>query len=242
MKVEIWSDFMCPFCYIGKCKFEAALEQFSNQSHVEVVYRSFELDPNAPRDVNHDVHQMLSSKYGMSREQAISMNADVARQAKAAGLTFNFDTMILTNSFDAHRLAHFAAGHGKMREMTDRLLAAGFTDSKHIGDHEVLADLAAEVGLDRNEAAKVLAGQDFATEVRADEQEAAALGIRGVPYFVINRKYGVSGAQASEVFLGALQKAWDEEQPLTLLNDPNPTTADAACADGLCTPDPNTKK
>ncbi|NOU94639.1 thioredoxin domain-containing protein [Paenibacillus sp. LMG 31456] len=238
MKVEIWSDIMCPFCYIGKRKFEAALEQFSNKSNVEVVYRSFELDPNSPRDVNHDVHQMLSSKYGMSREQAISMNADVARQASAVGLTFNFDSMILTNTFDAHRLAHYAAQHGKMHEMTERLLHAYFTESKHIGDHEVLADLAAEVGLDKIEAAKVLASQDYAKEVRADEQEASTLGIRGVPYFVINRKYAISGAQPSEVFLGALQKAWDEDQPLIVLGESNSPTADAACADGVCTPNP----
>ncbi|MFD0682220.1 MULTISPECIES: DsbA family oxidoreductase [unclassified Paenibacillus] len=238
MKIEIWSDIMCPFCYIGKRKFEAALEQFSNKSNVEVVYRSFELDPNSKRDVDHDVHQMLSSKYGMSREQAISMNGDVARQASAVGLTFNFDSMILTNTFDAHRLIHYAAQHGKMHEMTERLLHAYFTESKHIGDHEVLADLAAEVGLDRNEASKTLAGQDYAKEVRADEQEASTLGIRGVPYFVINRKYAISGAQSSEVFLGALQKAWDEDQPLIVLNDSGSGTADAACVDGVCTPEP----
>ncbi|MCR8634764.1 DsbA family oxidoreductase [Paenibacillus radicis (ex Xue et al. 2023)] len=238
MKIEIWSDIMCPFCYIGKRKFEAALEQFSNKSNVEVVYRSFELDPNSKRDEDHDAHQMLSSKYGMSREQAISMNGDVARQASAVGLTFNFDSMILTNTFDAHRLIHYAAQHGKMHEMTERLLHAYFTESKHVGDHEVLADLAAEIGLDRNEASKALAGQDFAKEVRADEQEAATLGIRGVPYFVINRKYAISGAQSSEVFLGALQKAWDEDQPLIVLNDPGCGTADAACVDGVCTPKP----
>lgn len=236
MKVEIWSDVACPFCYIGKRRFEAALEQFSNKNDIDVVYRSFELDPNAKRDVDYDVHDMLSSKYGMSRERAIAMNDDVTGQAGALGLMYHLDTLILTNTFDAHRLTHFASRHGKMHEMAERLFQAYFTDSKHIGDHETLAALAAEVGLDENEAAKMLAGDEYSKEVRADEQEGASIGIRGVPFFVINRKYAISGAQPSEVFLEALQKAWDEDRPLTLLNDPNNTAEDAACADGACTP------
>ncbi len=142
----------------------------------------------------------------------------------------------MTNTFDAHRLSHFADRYGKMGEMTERLLKAYFTESKHIGDHETLASLAAEVGLDKSEAAKMLAGDDYSKEVRADEQEAGKLGIRGVPFFVINRKYAISGAQSSEVFLEALQKAWDEEKPLVLLNDSSSYAADAACADGVCTP------
>jgi predicted DsbA family dithiol-disulfide isomerase len=210
MKVEIWSDVMCPFCYIGKRRFEAALQQFPNKDDIEVVYRSFELDPNAKRDVNQDVHDMLASKYGMSREEAKAKNDEVAGQAKDLGLTYNFDNMILTNTFDSHRLMHFAASYGKMQEMTERLFKAYFTDSKHIGDHETLAALAAEVGLDKNEAAKMLAGDEYTKEVRADEHEAGQLGIRGVPFFVINRKYAISGAQPVEVFLEALQKAWDE--------------------------------
>jgi predicted DsbA family dithiol-disulfide isomerase len=236
MKVEIWSDFVCPFCYIGKRRFEEALEQFPNKNDVEIVYRSFELDPNAQRDADHDLHDMLASKYGMSRERAIAMNNDVSGQAKSVGLTFNFKTMILTNSFDAHRLAHFAGHHGRMRDMTEKLLKAYFTDSKHLGDHEVLAALAAEVGLDQNEAAQMLAGEAYTKEVRGDEREAAQLGVRGVPFFVINRKYAISGAQSSETFLGALHKAWNEDRPLTVLNDPNSNAANAACADGVCTP------
>jgi predicted DsbA family dithiol-disulfide isomerase len=212
MKVEIWSDVMCPFCYIGKRRFEAALQQFPNKDDIEVVYRSFELDPNAKRDVNQDVHDMLASKYGMSREEAKAKNDEVAGQAKDLGLTYNFDNMILTNTFDSHRLMHFAASYGKMQEMTERLFKAYFTDSKHIGDHETLAALAAEVGLDKNEAAKMLAGDEYTKEVRADETEAGQLGIRGVPFFVINRKYAISGAQPVEVFLEALQKAWDEHK------------------------------
>jgi predicted DsbA family dithiol-disulfide isomerase len=237
MKVEIWSDFVCPFCYIGKRRFEAALEAFSNKNDIEVVYRSFELDPNAKKDVNHDIHQMLASKYGMSREKAKAMNDDLTGQATAVGLTYHFDTMILTNTFDAHRLAHFAAGAGKMHEMTERLLKAYFTESKHIGDHETLANLAAEVGLNKDEAAQILAGEGFTSEVRADEQKAVSLGIRGVPFFVIDSKYAVSGAQPTEVFLEALQKAWsDNKPPLVILNDSSQSATDAACADDVCAP------
>lgn len=236
MKVEIWSDYVCPFCYIGKRKFEAALERFEGKRNVETIYRSFELDPNARRNAGHDVHDMLASKYGMSREQAMAMNADVGRQAQEVGLNYRFDTMIPTNTFDAHRLSHFAAANGKAHEMTERLLEAYFTDSRHIGDHETLAELADEVGLDKQAAAETLAGGDYAEEVRFDEQEAARFGVRGVPFFVINRKYAVSGAQPSEVFLQTLQKAWEEERPLAILNDPGDSAADAACVDGMCAP------
>jgi predicted DsbA family dithiol-disulfide isomerase len=212
MKVEIWSDFACPFCYIGKRRFEAALEQFANKDEVEVVYRSFELDPYMEKNVPYDVHDMLSAKYGMSREQAKALNDDVARQAKAVGLLYHFDTLILTNTFDAHRLTHFAAKYGKEGEVAEFLFKAYFTDSKHIGDPETLVKIAVEVGLDREEAASMLAGTQYTDEVRADEREAESLGIRGVPFYVINRKYAVSGAQPSEVFLEVLQKVWNEDK------------------------------
>lgn len=234
MKVEIWSDYMCPFCYIGKRRFEAALDKFANKDEIEVIQRSFELDPNAKRDVDFDVHDMLASKYGMSRDKAKEMNDNLTQQAQAVGLTYHFDTMVLTNMFDAHRLTQFAAKYGKMNEMAERLFHAYFTESKHLGDRETLTALAEEVGLDRVEAANMLAGSDYSQEVRADEQEASALGIRGVPFFVINRKYAVSGAQPSEVFLEALQKAWDESRPFTVVNE---SADQAGCTDGVCTPE-----
>ncbi|UFJ39594.1 DsbA family oxidoreductase [Brevibacillus humidisoli] len=236
MRVEIWSDFVCPFCYIGKRRFEAALEQFAHKQDVDVIYRSFELDPEAKRDANQNAHEMLAAKYGISLEQAKAMNDQMTVQARDVGLTYHFDTTIATNTFDAHRLSHFAARHGKMLNMTERLLKAYFTESKHIGDHQTLADLAAEVGLDANEAAKMLASDEYRQEVQRDEQEAVQLGIRGVPFFVINRKYAISGAQPSEVFLEALQKAWEEKSKLTVLNDADDSASDAACADGACTP------
>jgi predicted DsbA family dithiol-disulfide isomerase len=238
MKIEIWSDYQCPFCYIGKRRFEQALERFPHKQEIEVIYRSFELDPNAKKDVGFQVYDMLASKYGMSRDQAVANTASVAAQAQTLGLTYKFDTMILTNSFDAHRLTHYAASQGKMQDMTERLLKAYFTESKHIGDHETLAGLAGEIGLDPVEAARVLASGAYAEEVRADEREAERLGVRGVPFFVIDRKYAISGAQSSESFLSALQQAWDESKPLTVLIGSNSSTdeGDAACSDGVCTP------
>jgi predicted DsbA family dithiol-disulfide isomerase len=210
MIVEIWSDYVCPFCYIGKRRFEAAVQQFEHKDKIQVRYRSFELDPYAERNSGTDMHGLLAAKYGMSREQAKAMNGNVAKQAEAVGLKYDFDHMIPTNSFDAHRLTHFAAKHGKMSEMTERLFKAYFTDCKHIGDYETLVALAAEVGLDSQETSEMLASGEYTNEVRADEQEGQRLGIHGVPYFVINRQYAVSGAQSSEVFLEALQKAWNE--------------------------------
>ncbi|MCZ8521763.1 MULTISPECIES: DsbA family oxidoreductase [Paenibacillus] len=231
MKVEIWSDFMCPFCYIGKRHFEAALVQFPHKESVEVIFRSFELDPQAERDVDFDVHDMLAAKYGMSREQALANNERVGATAKAAGLSFNFDDMILTNTFDAHRLTHFAARNGKGNELAERLFRAYFTDSKHLGHHETLVALASEAGLDAKEAAAALAGGAYAQNVREDEEEAARLGVRGVPFFVIDRKYAVSGAQPSSLFLDTLHKAWGEASLLQVVEGGD------ACGDGYCAPD-----
>jgi predicted DsbA family dithiol-disulfide isomerase len=213
MKIEIWSDFVCPFCYIGKRHLELAIGQLPFKDEVEVVYRSFELDPNAPLNPPTNIHGLLAQKYGISVEQAKSLNADVAKRAAAVGLAFHFDTMIPTNSFDAHRLAHFAAAHGKMYDMAERLFKAYFTDSKHIGDHETLAQLAADVGLSHEDALKVLESDEFGNDVRRDEQEGHRLGIRGVPFFVIDRKYAVSGAQPVEVFVDVMEKARREETP-----------------------------
>ncbi|MEF3305942.1 DsbA family oxidoreductase [Paenibacillus sp. GYB003] len=234
MKVEIWSDFVCPFCYIGKRRFEQALERFEHRGGVEVVYRSFELDPRAKRDPAGDIHDMLAAKYGMNREQAKAMNANVGEQARTVGLAYRFDTMKPTNTFDAHRLAHWAGRHGKAEIMTERLLKAYFTDSAHIGDRETLARLAAEVGLDREEAGRMLAGEEGEADVRADEREAQTLGVRGVPFFVINRKYAISGAQSADLFLDTLIKAWDEEHPLTFVGDSSGSAEAGYCEGGAC--------
>lgn len=238
MKVEIWSDILCPFCYIGKRRFEKALEQFPHKENVEIIYRSFELNPAAPKHYDGNMHTLLANKYGISYEEAKANNDNVAKQAASLGLIYNFDTIIPTNSFDAHRLIHFAATKGKMAEMVEHLFIAYFIDSKNISDIETLTDIAAQIGLDKSETIATLQSDAYANEVRADEQEGSALNITGVPFFVLNRKFAVSGAQPTDVFLNALQKAWEDEQPLEILND---AMNEEGCSDGACAV-PNHKK
>jgi protein disulfide-isomerase len=233
MKIEVWSDFACPFCYIGKRRLEEALEQFPNREEVEVVFKSFELDPNASGDPNRSIHEIIAKKYGMSVEQAKQMNDGIVQQAASVGLDFQFETLIRANTFDAHRLAKFAEAKGKDAEVTERLLKAYFTDSKHLGDRETLLELAVEAGLDRAEAEAVLKGNDYETTVRNEEAEARQIGVQGVPFFVLNNKYAISGAQPSEVFAGALQKVWEEENG-------QPALQSLSSADGegtVCTED-----
>jgi len=234
MKVEVWSDFVCPFCYIGKRHFEEALNQFGDKSNVDIVFKSFELDPNAKVHYDLDMHHLLAAKYGMGVEQAKEMNENVAQRAAEVGLTYHFDSMKPTNTFDSHRLTQYAAQFGKSTEMAERLFKAYFTDSEHIGEHETLISLAAEVGLDPEKVREMLNGDEFSYEVRTDEQEAGSLGIQGVPFFVINRKYAVSGAQPIGVFLNALQKASEEESSFTILNENKNDSNDPYCADGRC--------
>jgi predicted DsbA family dithiol-disulfide isomerase len=235
MKVEIWSDLLCPFCYIGKRKFERALEHFAHREEVEVAWRSFELMPDAPRESARDMHDLLAAKLGGDRARAVAMNRYVTGEAAAVGLRYDLDRAHPTNSFDAHRLIHLAAAHGLQDAAEERLFAAHFTEARHIGRHDTLKELAAEIGLDEREVADVLAGDAYAAEVRAEEAEGRALGLTGVPFFVIDRTYAISGAQPSDLFLEALRRAWAEAHPLTTLHGRPPGEAgDAACADGTC--------
>ncbi|MBQ4900979.1 DsbA family oxidoreductase [Paenibacillus sp. Marseille-P2973] len=210
MKVEIWSDYACPFCYIGKRRFEKALEQFPHKDEVEVVFRSFELDPSSPKEIRTSMQEILAAKYGMSLDEAKAANDRVAGQASEEGLVYRFDTMIPTNTFDAHRLTHYAGEQGKMAEMSERIFKAYFTDSLHIGDMDTLIFLAQGIGLDGKETADILASDAFADEVRRDERLAGEIGVRGVPFFVLDEKYAVSGAQPLEVFQKALQQVWEK--------------------------------
>jgi predicted DsbA family dithiol-disulfide isomerase len=208
MKVEIWSDVVCPWCYIGKRRFEAAVEAFDGD--VEVVWRSFELDPGAPKVPPYPLDEMLARKYGMDVSRARQMMAQVTDAARAEGLDFDFDSAQSGNTFDAHRLIHFAKEHDRGEAMKERLLRAYFVEGKAIHDHEVLAHLAAEVGLDRDAARAALEDGSFGGEVRQDEAQAMEIGVRGVPFFVVEGRYGVSGAQTPDVFLEVLQKAASE--------------------------------
>ncbi|MFP5110312.1 DsbA family oxidoreductase [Neobacillus sp. C211] len=234
MKIEVWSDYVCPFCYIGKRRLEVALDQFPHRDQVEVEFKSFELDPNSPKNIGQNIHEVLAKKYGMSVEKAKEANQGVGQQAATVGLKFNFDEMKPTNTFDAHRLAKFAKTQGKEAAVSEMLLHAYFTESKHIGDIETLTDLAEAAGLNRQEVLQVLNDKEaYATDVRQDESLAQQYGVRGVPYFVINQKYAISGAQPTETFMGALQKVWEEESPTPVLKDLS-TEDDVSCADGSC--------
>jgi predicted DsbA family dithiol-disulfide isomerase len=233
MKVEIWSDINCPFCYMGKRNIEKALAQFPQRDEVEIIWKSFELDPYAEVDPKEDLYERLASKYGKTREWAEESSQNVTERAAALGLKYDLDRAIPTNSLDAHRLIHFAAQHGLQDEAKERLLKAYFTEGKHIGKHEILEQLAIEIGLDATELKKMLASDEFKEEVRKDEMEAQQLGIRGVPFFVFNRKYGISGAQPSEVLLQALQQTLEEEKPLVNLSS-DISDKEAECSDDSC--------
>ncbi|HXW44608.1 MAG TPA: DsbA family oxidoreductase [Streptosporangiaceae bacterium] len=208
MQVEIWSDVVCPWCYLGKRRFERALAAFDHSADVEVVYRSFELDPSAPRGETTPVVDMLAGKYGMTPQQAEDVQRQMEERAAGDGLTFRMAGLRSGNTRDAHRLIQLARVRGRQAELMERLHRAYFTDQESVFDHAALTLLAAEAGLDADEAAKVLDSGEYADEVTADEQTAHALGATGVPFFVIDRRYGISGAQPAEVIGQALAQAW----------------------------------
>lgn len=206
--VDVWSDVMCPFCYMGDTLLAQAIEQFEHGSEVEVRYHSFLLMPELPSDRPSDLMEILVERKGFPREQAEAMNAQVTARGKAIGLDYRFDRAVAINSRTAHRLSHFAASEGRQHAMVHRLFKAYFTDGLNVGDHAVLADLAAEVGLDRDKALHAIESGAFEEVVDEDIRQARELGISGVPFFVLGGKYGVSGAQPVEAFLQALQSAW----------------------------------
>jgi predicted DsbA family dithiol-disulfide isomerase len=235
MKIDVWSDFVCPFCYIGKRRLEEALNQFPNKDQVEVEFKSFELDPNAEKYNGQNIHEALAKKYGMTVEQAKEANENVGRQAAQVGLTYHFDEMKPTNTFDAHRIVKYAKTVGKEAELTEKLLFSYFTESKNIGEHDTLADIAASVGLNREEVFTVLQDSSaYKNDVRMDEALAQQYGVRGVPFFVINQKYAISGAQPTETFINALQKVWQEEHAITPLQDLSSNNEGAICTDDHC--------
>lgn len=227
MKVEIWSDVVCPWCYLGKRRFESALERFEHKADVDLRWRSFELDPSAPAVRDGDPVQRLADKYGMSRAQAVAANERVTSLAAAEGLDYHLDRARSGNTFDAHRLLHFAADQGCQDALKERFFRAYFTETEPIGDHKTLVKLAVDVGLDEHAVRDVLASAQFADGVRADEQQAAAYGISGVPFFVIDRRYGVSGAQPADVILETLRRAWADSEPLRVV-----APDDSASCDG----------
>lgn len=209
MEIEIWSDIACPWCYIGKRRLQAALAQFEHRDAVRVVWRSFELDPEAPAERRGDRAEHLARKYGMSLEQARAAEQRLTDTAAGEGLEFRFDIARAGNTFDAHRVVHLARAHDLQDEMKERLLRAYFSEGDLISDPAILTGLAVEVGLPEPEVSETLASDRYAEAVRDDERTATALGISAVPTFVVDRALGAAGAHPPEDLLRLLREGWD---------------------------------
>jgi predicted DsbA family dithiol-disulfide isomerase len=217
--VEIWSDIACPWCYVGKRRFEAALADFEHRDGVQVTWRSFELDPAAPRERAHDGARHLAEKYGTSRDEALAMQQRMTDVAAAEGLELRFDLARGGNTFDAHRVLHLAAAHGLQAAAKERIMRAYLCEGELISSPEVLERLAVEVGLPAAAVRAVLDGDAYADEVREDERVAAGLGIHAVPFFVVDRRLGASGAQPPAVLLELLREGWPQQAAVQVVAD-----------------------
>ncbi len=220
MKIEIWSDVVCPWCYIGKRRLETALADFPHRDEVEIEYRSFQLDPTAPVNPTETVAEHLGSKYGGGEAAGRRMIAQVSSVAAEEGMTWRHAESAFVNTLDAHRLLHLAADQGKAGQpglqaaLKEALLAAYFQRAENVADHDVLRQVATDVGLDAGRVDEVLAGTEYRDDVLADQRQAAAYGAGGVPFFVIDAKYGLSGAQPASTFTQVLEQAWAESHPV----------------------------
>ncbi|RYF76320.1 MAG: DsbA family oxidoreductase [Cytophagaceae bacterium] len=230
MDVEIWSDVMCPFCYIGKRKFEHALSQFPHKEQVNVVWKSFQLNPDMKTEPGKNINQYLADVKGWSLDEAKRMNDRVTAMAADVGLSYDFDKAVVANSWDAHRLIQLAKLHGLGDDAEERLFLAYFTQGRDTSDHATLLELGTEIGLDASAVQHMLASDQFAESVNRDVYEAQQVGVRGVPFFVLDRRYAVSGAQQPETFLGALNTAWSEWEKT------NTSIADLPTDGPACTP------
>ena len=217
MKVEIWSDIVCPFCYIGKRKFETALADFAGKDKVEIEWKSFQLDPEMDNKEGLNVHEYLGKRKGGTPADGKRMNDGMTAAAAEVGLQYDFDNGIINNTMNAHRLLHWAKAAGLQNELKERIFKAYYTEGIDTADITELVRLAKETGLDPVQARKVLEENLYVKEVLQDQQEAAELGVQGVPFYVFNRKYAVSGAQPSEVFTQVLNKAFEEEKPALII-------------------------
>ncbi|WP_164905153.1 DsbA family oxidoreductase [Aequorivita ciconiae] len=233
MKIEIWSDVMCPFCYIGKRNFESALEQFSDKEEIEVIWKSFQLNPYIPEIPNESYQDYLIKHKGMSAEQVKGMLDNVTQIAKRAGLEFNLEQAVIVNSMNAHKIIQFAKTKGLGDEAEERLFHAFFTEGKNIADLDTLTQLGKEIGLEKTEMDNAFRDEKYSSLVKQDIQEAQQLGVQGVPFFVLNRKYAISGAQPSEAFSENLKVAFAEWRKL------NPKTKLEVTQGQSCTPDGN---
>jgi predicted DsbA family dithiol-disulfide isomerase len=208
MKVEVWSDVMCPFCYLGKRRFAKALAEFPNRDDVEIIWKSFQLNPSLRTDPAISVTQYLAREKGLDERVAEQMNDRVARMSRQDGPIYNFDDVVVANTFDAHRLIHFAKERGLQDQAAEKLFSAYFTEGKNVDDRATLIELGREIGLDSAAVTAALESDAYVAEVNADIEEARQLGINGVPFFVFDRAYAVSGAQDTDVFKDALERSF----------------------------------
>jgi predicted DsbA family dithiol-disulfide isomerase len=237
MKIDIWSDIACPWCYIGKRRFESALAAFPHRDEVEVRWRSYQLDPSLPEHFDGTEVEYLSERKGIDPAQLAGMLEQVTAQAAGEGLHYDYDSLVVANSFSAHRLIHLARAEGGNKAadaVKEALLSAHFEKGRDIGAADTLAEIGAAAGLDPERIRAVLATDEFADAVKADIAQAQSLGISGVPFFVLDNKYGISGAQPAELFTSALEQAWQEAHPLVNLT---PVPASGSADGPACGPD-----
>ncbi len=234
MQVEVWSDVVCPWCWVGKRHLEQALSRFAHAGQVHVTWRAFELEPDAGPSTDRPYVERLADKYGFGVADAQAMVDRMVATGAAAGLDMRFDLARPGNTFDAHRLLHLAAERGVQDRVKEALFRAAFTDGEPVSDSDTLVRVVSAAGLDAAEARQVLAEDVYAEEVRIEERAAAELGATGVPFFVVDRRYGVAGAQPADVLLQVLEQAWRERRPLTVVGASGPASAGGDCADGSC--------
>lgn len=234
MKIEIWSDVMCPFCYIGKRNFEKALAQFAEKEKIEIIWKSFQLDASVPDIATESYEEYLVKRKGLSAEQVKGMLQNVTQMAHEAGLDYHFDRSVMVNSLKAHRLIQFAKTRKLGDEAEERLFHAFFTEGKSIADIDTLTQLGVEIGLDATELQVAFTEEQYAYQVNKDIQEARQIGVNGVPFFVFNRKYAISGAQPPQAFLETLRKSFDEWQKLNPQPKLNIQQGNSCSIDGVC--------
>lgn len=233
MKVEVWSDVMCPFCYIGKRKFELALEKFEHRDKVEVEWKSFQLNPNLVTDTSRSVNEYLAAEKGWTLEYTQQMSAYVSEMAQQVGLNYKLDKAVLANSMDAHRLSHLAKEYGKQDELEELLFKAYFIEGKNTADREVLKIMGGSLGIDAAEIDAMFDSEQYVSEVNQDILESQQLGVTGVPFYAFDRKYGVSGAQDVQAFLETLEKSYEEwgasQQKIEVSKNGQACTPDGEC-------------
>ena len=232
LKIQIWSDIMCPFCYIGKRRLENALTQFGHQDAIEIEWKSFQLDPNFVADEDDNLIDHLAEKYRKDKDWAIESLENMTQNAANSGLEFHFEKAIMANSLNAHRLLHLAKEHQLGNELKELLFKAYLTDGEDVNNKETLKQLGIQVGLDTNKIDEVLNSNLYSKEVQEDMLTAQKIGVQGVPFFVFDNKYAISGAQHAETFVKTLEKVWEEgqfEPKITILNSPD---ADSCGIDG----------